>query len=60
MADFIKNAEEVARLAMSGIDKNLTNQYTSLIRFLVSEPNAASKNSASFGSAEYIKDKARS
>ena len=59
---FVQNAEEVARAAMDVVNPALTEQYVSVIRFLASQPNAASAlrggNAPAIGSAEYIRKQA--
>ncbi len=55
---FVADAEDKARSAMQSIDASLADKYAALIRFLVSQPAAASmlrgKNAPSLGSEEYI------
>ena len=59
---FIEDAENVARAAMIGISRDLTETYVGLIRFLSTEPDAALKirgGTPEVGSAGYIQYHAR-
>ena len=59
---FVPDGEEIARSAMASIQPDLTDKYAAVIRFLVSQPRAASKmrgaNAPSTGSAEYVRRQA--
>lgn len=60
---FVKNAEAVARAAMSSVDPSLVETYASLIKFLSSFPKAASavrggKSNPAIGSEAYIERQA--
>lgn len=59
---FIPNAAQHAHKVMTGIDRNLANQYASVIEFLAKYPDAASamrgKNAPPTGSQEYIEKQA--